>query len=154
MRRIEGLINGISEESTKPAGLPETSPEINPKVEKKRNDDSQQPDLTNFYREFTYDGRYIREHNLMKIFLQGKYGMLYQKELQTRHGIDIQYNEKSNLYRVRKIAINEEDSRKHQISELIEVGVLNPHETINDINQWIYKVSGIDRSLSDRLLKM
>jgi hypothetical protein len=38
--------------------------------------------------------------------------------------------------------------------QLEERGLLKPGETIKDLNEWIYKVAGIDKRTSDILLKV
>ncbi|KAI8376287.1 fungal-specific transcription factor domain-containing protein [Radiomyces spectabilis] len=40
----------------------------------------------------------------------------------------------------------------HKLLEML--GMLKPGETINTLNEWIYKVAGLDKSMSDRLMKV
>lgn len=47
-----------------------------------------------------------------------------------------------------------DDKRKEQIRELLSLGVIKSRDAIMNIDDWIFKVAGIDRSLSDRLLKV
>ncbi|KAI9006292.1 fungal-specific transcription factor domain-containing protein [Phycomyces nitens] len=48
------------------------------------------------------------------------------------------------------------DQRDGRLSEgiLRELGILGPSETIKGMNDWIYKVSGLDKQMSDRLMKI
>ncbi|CAO3694293.1 unnamed protein product [Rhizopus stolonifer] len=46
------------------------------------------------------------------------------------------------------------DSRFDSVEDSIFLGLVQPNETINDIEYWIWKVAGIGKDLSDRLLKI
>lgn len=64
-------------------------------------------------------------------------------------------------FKVRKfgqslVLIKENDSENGDASVhlLQKLGMLKPGETINSMNDWIFRVAGIDRATSDRLMKM
>lgn len=65
-------------------------------------------------------------------------------------------------FRVRKfgqslVVYKEQDQEEEKYPNqhlLRSLGILKPGETINTINDWIYKVSGLDRATSDKLMKV
>lgn len=46
------------------------------------------------------------------------------------------------------------DGKNSNIALLEELNIIKPGETIKGVNDWIYKVSGVDKATSDSLLKM
>ncbi|KAI9313937.1 fungal-specific transcription factor domain-containing protein [Dichotomocladium elegans] len=48
----------------------------------------------------------------------------------------------------------DEDEQDASVRLLSQLGFLKPGETINTLNDWIYKVAGIDKATSDRLMKI
>ena len=46
------------------------------------------------------------------------------------------------------------DTKIDSIEDAIVAGFIDPDEPINGIEDWIWKIAGIDKDLSDRLLKV
>ncbi|KAI8980552.1 fungal-specific transcription factor domain-containing protein [Pilobolus umbonatus] len=52
------------------------------------------------------------------------------------------------------LVLCEEESKRSSLNMLEKLGMLKPGETIKGINDWIYKVAGVDKITSDNLLKV
>ncbi|KAG1057233.1 hypothetical protein G6F43_000928 [Rhizopus delemar] len=69
-------------------------------------------------------------------------------------GIQMQTRENSQILHVRKAETIDLDTNIDAVTDAIAAGLINPDEPINCIEDWIWKIAGIDKDLSDRLLKV
>jgi hypothetical protein len=69
-------------------------------------------------------------------------------------GIQMQIRENSQILHVRKAETIDLDTNIDAVQDAIVVGLIDPDEPINGIEDWIWKIAGIDKDLSDRLLKV
>ncbi|KAI9469985.1 MAG: fungal-specific transcription factor domain-containing protein [Benjaminiella poitrasii] len=99
------------------------------------------------------EGRFISEHSLISYIAASKLKTNRTKEWLSKYDMDIQYNYNGDYIFIKK-KNSSNDRREEQIKELIQVGIIKPHETVKDVDEWIFRVARIDRSLSDRLLKI
>lgn len=155
LKRIEELIDNIKSESKdKSQQTTETSTQPIKKV--KTVDTRTEPDDTNDMIEsirqshLTTEGRFISNNNVSCIFK--KMNLLDEKTL-SQYGIAIQHDQNNDYFHIKK-KVSPKDHRSDQVKQLIELGFMKPHETVSNIDDWVWKVSGIDKQLGDRLLKM
>ncbi|KAI7899467.1 fungal-specific transcription factor domain-containing protein [Cokeromyces recurvatus] len=99
------------------------------------------------------EGHFLSEYSLISFIAARKINTLKTKELLSQYGIELQYNPNGDHLLLKK-ENSFNDRRKEQIQELIEIGVIQPHETIKDVDDWIYRVTGIKRYPSDQLLRV
>lgn len=68
--------------------------------------------------------------------------------------LQMQFDTHSNRIQLDQIESVDYDTKIDSVEDSISLGLVQPNETINDIEYWIWKVAGIGKDLSDRLLKM
>ncbi|KAG1139911.1 hypothetical protein G6F37_010573 [Rhizopus arrhizus] len=66
----------------------------------------------------------------------------------------MQIRENSQILHVRKAETIDLDTNIDAVQDAIVAGLIDPDEPINGIEDWIWKIAGIDKDLSDRLLKV
>ncbi|KAG1645693.1 hypothetical protein G6F44_001574 [Rhizopus delemar] len=69
-------------------------------------------------------------------------------------GIQMQTRQGSQILRVRKAEMTDLDTKIDSLKDAVVAGLIDPDEPINGIEDWIWKIAGIDKDLSDRLLKV
>jgi hypothetical protein len=162
LKRIENLIDIIPNPSP---NQPSTSTEEPIGAKRSRSDCKLMDDLTDIDSpEFllkslkvsghlTDEGRFISENSIVKLICDGKFSLSKRKKVLSRFGLDIQHHDKDDYFHVKRFSTGE-NFRESQIEELVKVGIIESTETIETIDQWLFKVSGVDKHLSDRLLKV
>ncbi|KAG2200532.1 hypothetical protein INT47_012318 [Mucor saturninus] len=98
----------------------------------------------------TTEGRFVSNNNVSCIFK--KMNLLDEKTL-SQYGIAIHHHENNDYFHIKKTA-SPNDRRSAQVKQLIELGFMKPDETVSNIDDWVWKVSGLQKSLGDRLLKI
>lgn len=170
LKRIEGLIDGISSSAitssdpstAKRLAASESASDVDDQhVNKKTkpNDKTSMAErntrwlldrLKNSH--LTSEGRFYSGYSMTRIINTDKFEQFKKNNLPS-YGIDIQHSKNSDYFHMKRIE-SFDDKRKEQIRELLSLGVIKSRDAIMNINDWIFKVAGIDRSLSDRLLKV
>ncbi|KAL0140492.1 fungal-specific transcription factor domain-containing protein [Mucor lusitanicus] len=173
LKRIEGLIDGISSSaiasndsstSKRPAASddPTTSTIDDQHVDKKTKPNNDKTSITERNTRWlldrlknthlTSEGRFYSGYSMTHIINTEKFEEFKKNNLSS-YGIDIQHSKNSDYFHMKRIE-SFDDKRKEQIRELLSLGVIKSRDAIMNIDDWIFKVAGIDRSLSDRLLKV
>jgi hypothetical protein len=99
------------------------------------------------------DNSYTDYSNYHTLEGQKYFQNLFNKFFQPT-GIQMQIREDSQILRVRKAEMTDLDTKIDSIEDAIVAGFIDPDEPINGIEDWIWKIAGIDKDLSDRLLKV
>ncbi|CEP17386.1 hypothetical protein [Parasitella parasitica] len=174
LKRIEGLIDGISATATSVNPTSTSSPSSSSSSSKRPAsqsdvlplDDDHQVDKKASLPErnkkwlldriknshLTSEGRFYSGYGLNHIINTEKFEN-FKKNDSSIYGIDIQHRQNSDYFHMKRIA-SFEDQRKEQIRELVGLGVVKSASAISNIDDWIFQVAGINRNLSDRLLKV
>ncbi|KAL9543805.1 hypothetical protein MBANPS3_007933 [Mucor bainieri] len=175
LKRIEGLIDGISSSALASSGDPSSSKrpatsddattnetEDDQHVDKKTKTSSDKISITERNTRWlldrlknthlTSEGRFYSGYSMTHIINTEKFEEFKKNNLSS-YGIDIQHSKNSDYFHMKRIE-SFDDKRKEQIRELLSLGVIKSRDAIMNIDDWIFKVAGIDRSLSDRLLKV
>lgn len=97
------------------------------------------------------EGRFISGTSVGYIF--SNKAKLWSKPELDRLGVDMQHNKNDDYFHIKRIS-SLDDRRNDQIHQLVDLGVIHSTSDINNIDDWIWKVAGINKALSDRLLKM
>lgn len=158
MKRIEGLLDNMKADPDQSTPSPSSEDDYKQSHKKSKKLDSRNNNSEETYSimesiknsHLTAEGRFISNNNVSCIFKKMK--LLDEKKL-SQYGIDIQHNESNDYFHIKKLG-SSDDRRTDQIKQLIDLGIIKPDETIANIDDWIWKVAGIDKKLSDRLLKM
>lgn len=168
LKRIEGLIDGISSTTTatdssskRPASDSDSLETDDQRADKKLKADDKQTvserntrwlldKLKNSH--LTSDGRFYSNYSMAHIINTDKFEKFKEKDL-SNYGIDIQHSKNSDYFHMKRVE-SFDDRRKEQIRELLSLGVIKSRDAITNIEDWIFKVAGIDQNLSDRLLKV
>ncbi|KAK4510601.1 uncharacterized protein ATC70_005032 [Mucor velutinosus] len=172
LKRIEGLIDGISSSaiassdsstSKRPATCGDAANEMEDQhVGKKTKTNNDKTSITERNTRWlldrlksthlTSEGRFYSGYSMSHIINTDKFEEFKKNNLSS-YGIDIQHSKNSDYFHMKRIE-SFDDKRKEQIRELLSLGVIKSRDAIMNIDDWIFKVAGIDRSLSDRLLKV
>jgi hypothetical protein len=99
----------------------------------------------------TPEGRFVDGNSFGYLFSR-KIKLIHESEL-AKHGFEIQHDDNSDYFHIKKLG-SMDDRRRDQIRQLIDLGVIRKSETIKTVDDWIWRVAGIDKALSDRLLKV
>lgn len=99
----------------------------------------------------TANGRFISGNSMGSLFSR-KIKSIHEKEL-TRHGVEIQHNGVSDDYYIKRVR-SSDDRRRDQLLQLVDLGVIRSTAVIKNVDDWIWRVAGIKKDLSDRLLKV
>ncbi|CAO3628373.1 unnamed protein product [Mucor hiemalis] len=172
LKRIEGLISDMSHDvnhhqQTSESTSPTTENNLSgddtghsgddgSKSESENQDTASHPPVKLFLDAFrsshlSLEGRFVSGPSVGYLFSR-KIKLMDKNELR-RIGIDLQHNENDNYFHIKRMS-SLEDKRVDQIDQLVDLGVIRSTSAINNIEDWIWKVAGIDKSLSDRLLKV
>lgn len=98
----------------------------------------------------TSEGRFISGHNMAYLLTKMK---ILDKVHLSNYGIDVQHNSNSEYFHIKKLNTSTE-KRVDQIRQLVELGVIRSVDEIQNIDDWIWRVAGIKKELSDRLLQV
>lgn len=172
LKRIEGLISDMSHEvdhhrqlsvsTSSSAGNNYSEDDLvhsgddGSKSESESQDNVSAPPVELFLDTFrkshlSLEGRFVSGPSVGYLFSR-KIKLLDKNQLR-RIGIDLQHNENDDYFHIKRVS-SLDDKRVDQIDQLVDLGVIRSTSAINTIEDWIWKVAGIDKSLSDRLLKV
>ncbi|KAI8390152.1 fungal-specific transcription factor domain-containing protein [Blakeslea trispora] len=153
LERIEGLITNMTDKISHQSPSPTTLA----KPKRKAVDDQEANSARAFIEkikdtDLASDGKFVSGTGISFV-LTKKIGSLKDSALTSLYGLEIQHNENSDHFYVQKTR-KPGDRLKEQIRELVVVGLLKPNESVNNIDEWIFRVARITKTLSDKLLKV